>query len=125
MLHELASYHGGRQDGVAVVAGERWGWYGVTSETYEAHYELAEFGLLQLNETMPDRRRGRVPLSGPRSRRAKAQRPAAEASAATEQQEGHRLEAYRFFVISNAFERDAFDTVSGALRATWPPRFIA
>jgi hypothetical protein len=123
MLYELATYHPGRQDGVGVVEGERWGWYGVTGETYEAHHELAEFGLLQLNETMPDRRRGRLPLTGPRSRRAKQRRPAEEATAAGEQ-EGQRREAYRFFVNSGAFDRDAFDTVSSTLRSVWPSRFI-
>jgi hypothetical protein len=124
MLYELATYHTARQDGVGVVEGERWGRYGVTSETYEAHHELAEFGLLQLNETMPDRRRGRLPLTGPRSWQAKQRRPAAEATAAGEEQEGQRREAYRFFVNPGALDRDAFDTVSNALRSVWPPRFI-
>jgi hypothetical protein len=124
MLYELATYYTARQDGVGVVEGERWGWYGVTSETYEAHHELAEFGLLQLNETMPDRRRGRLPLTGPRSRQAKQRQSTAEATAASAEQENQQREAYRFFVKSDAFDRDAFDTVSSALRSVWPPRFI-
>jgi hypothetical protein len=124
MLYELATYHTARQDGVGVVEGERWGWYGVTSETYEAHHELAEFGLLQLNETMLDRRRGRLPLTGPRSRQAKQQRSTPEATAAGAQQENQQREAYRFFVTPGAFDRDAFDIVSNALRSVWPPRFI-
>ena len=72
---------------------------------------------------MPDRRRGRLPLTGPRSRWAKQRRAAAEATAAGEQ-EGQRREAYRFYVNPGAFDRDAFDTVSNALRSVWPPRFI-
>jgi hypothetical protein len=47
------------QSGVALPISVRWGTYGISSEVYEAVHELAEFSVIELNDPMPARRRGK------------------------------------------------------------------
>jgi hypothetical protein len=37
----------------------RWGRYGISGKVYEAVHELTEFGVIELNDPMPTRRRGK------------------------------------------------------------------
>jgi hypothetical protein len=47
------------QSGVALPMSVRWGTYGISGEVYEAVHELAEFSVIELNDPMPTRRRGK------------------------------------------------------------------
>jgi hypothetical protein len=47
------------QSGVALPISVRWGTYGISGEVYEAVHELAEFSVIELNDPMPARRRGK------------------------------------------------------------------
>jgi hypothetical protein len=47
------------QSGVALPMSVRWGTYGISCEVYEAVHELAEFSVIELNDPMPARRRGK------------------------------------------------------------------
>jgi hypothetical protein len=106
MLRHLGRY-GRRRDGVWIEDEARRSSYGVTPEVYVSHYELAEFRLVTLHDTVPHRRRGRI--AGGQS---------------VELMEGPRLEAYRFQLNRQALNRDAFETVSQALALSpQPPRF--
>jgi hypothetical protein len=107
MLRHLG-YRGRRgRDGVWAEDEERRSSYGVSPEVYVSHYELAEFGLVTLRDTVPYRRRGRV--AGGRD---------------VEVAEGPRLEAYRFQLNYRALDRDAFETVNQRLASSpRPPRF--
>jgi hypothetical protein len=114
MLRDLESRYSAR--GVGATDQTRWGYCGVTGEVYTAHYELAEFGLVELLDLMPNRRRGRV-INRP-------QRPPARADQASQAAEDRpRLPVYRFITHPEAFDRDAFEVVSRALSASPPPRF--
>jgi hypothetical protein len=44
---------------VALPMSVRWETYGISGEVYEAVHELAEFGVIELNDPMPRRRRGK------------------------------------------------------------------
>ena len=44
---------------VALPMSVRWETYGISGEVYEAVHELAEFGVIELNDPMPHRRRGK------------------------------------------------------------------
>ena len=47
------------QSGVALPRSVRRGTYGISGEVYEAVHELAEFSVIELNDPMPGRRRGK------------------------------------------------------------------
>jgi hypothetical protein len=114
MLRELESRYSAR--GVGATDQTRWGYYGVTGEVYTAHYELAEFGLVELLDLIPNRRRGRVTR--------KPQHPRAQAGQVSQAAEDRpRLPVYRFITHPEAFDRDALEVVSRALSASPPPRF--
>jgi hypothetical protein len=115
MLRDLEWRHGAR--GVGATDQTRWGYYGVTGEVYTAHYELAEFGLVELLDLIPNRRRGRVT--------SKQQHPHVQGGQASQAnaEDRPRLPVYRFITHPEAFDRDAFEVVSRALSASPPPRF--
>lgn len=114
MLRELESRYSAR--GVGATDQTRWGYYGVTGEVYTAHHELAEFGLVELLDLIPNRRRGRVT--------SKPQHPRAQAGQVSQAAEDRpRLPVYRFITHPEAFDRDALEVVSRALSASPPPRF--
>ena len=46
--------------GVGAVEQVRWTQYGISSEAYESHRELVEFGLLEMHDTVLTRRLGKV-----------------------------------------------------------------
>ena len=73
---------------------DRWGTYGVTTEVYETHRELAEFGLVELHDVVPGRRLGKV---------------------AGEQQ---FLECFYFSLLPNGFRRNAVDVVLNAMTSS-------
>lgn len=49
-----------RVAGVGIPASTRWSTYGVSGEVYSAIHELQEFGLIAINDPMPNRRRGKI-----------------------------------------------------------------
>lgn len=46
--------------GVGIPASKRWSTYGVSGEAYSAIHELEEFGLIAIDDPMPNRRRGKI-----------------------------------------------------------------
>jgi len=46
--------------GVGLAQSTRWSSYGISGEAYGVIHELEEFGLLQIHDTMPHRRRGKL-----------------------------------------------------------------
>jgi hypothetical protein len=84
---------------------------------YTAHYELAEFGLVDLIDLLPNRRRGRVTDDPLQARALAGQADQVEA------ENRPRLPVYRFLTHPEAFDHDAFEVVSKALITSPPPRF--
>jgi len=100
--------------GVALPESVRWARYGLSGEVYEAVHELAEFGLISIHDTMPERRRGKLKVPTPQ------QREHAE-------RHGQSLAPmpYRFVydMTGNAFQREASKVVHHSLKeSSLPPR---
>lgn len=105
-----------QEHSVALPESVRWARYGLSGEVYEAAHELVEFGLIEIRDTMPERRRGKLK---PPTRQ---QRERAEGY-------GQSLapEAYRFVydTSGNAFQNDATQVVLGSLKEhSLPPRML-
>jgi hypothetical protein len=99
---------------VALPERVRWGTFGLSGEVYEAEHELAEFGLIEFYDPMPERRRGKFT---PPTRE--------QVQEAELNQESLAPVPYRFIYESNApvFDRNAFDIVTSALKINpLPPR---
>jgi hypothetical protein len=110
----LGSRQRDNERGVALPRSVRWTRYGLSGEVYEAVHELDEFGLIDIRDTMPRRRRGKLKLS------TQQQREYAE-------RHGGSLapEPYQFVydTIGSAFQREAARVVLGSLKANpLPPR---
>lgn len=96
MVLELSSYHqDSEKPGVGAVDRVRRSAYGITGEVYSSHRELAEFGLLQLHDTVPGRRLGRMPADV----------------------EPSDVETFYFTIVPDAFDRPAVETVIESLSA--------
>ena len=94
MLLELTMRHPvSKKPGVGAVDRIRRTFYGITGEVYTSHRELAEFGLVQLHDTVPARRLGRVPSAAEPADR----------------------ETFYFTVVPGAFDRPAIETVMESL----------
>src|SRR5262249_10335186 len=94
---------------VALSLRRRWSLYGLSGEAYESVHELAEFGVIDFYDPMPNRRRGKLRIPAPR-----------------DETDESSLEPvpYRFRYRRDSFDRPALDTVSEALqRSPLPPRF--
>jgi len=92
-------------DGVGIATSTRWNTYGISDEAYSTAHELAEFGLIELRDPMPNRRNGKIRMSSP------AERTGLEA-------DGVSLapETYRFVPESDeCFSRPALLVVNGCL----------
>lgn len=112
MLRDLKWRLGRRTDWIGVPNRVRRGYYGVTDEIYEAHYELTEFGLIEPSRD-PGRKRGKL------IRRAQVQREAANEAS----EDRPQLEAYRFAILpESVLDRDPLRVVGLALTNS-PPRF--
>lgn len=86
--------------------------YGISSEAYNAVHELQEFGLLNITDTMPNRRRGKV-------------RPPTQAQIDDAADEERSLEPVPYFLelIPGALQRPAMDVVTAQLNTfELPPR---
>jgi hypothetical protein len=93
--------------GIALPQSVRWSTYGISPEVYEAAHELQEFGLVTIHDTMPGRRRGKLP------------RP-------LQSQSDSAMEPvpYRFTLPQKVFDRHAYDVVTESLaRYPRPPRY--
>ena len=98
--HRRRIYRGDPGIGVTIAESDRDTLYGVTGEVYQAVHTLAEFDLLKITDTMPNRRRGRV-----RSKPADAD-PEASATPVP-----------YHLVALDRFDRDPVSVVRHALRA--------
>jgi hypothetical protein len=104
------------QSGVALPMSVRWQTYGISSEVYEAVHELAEFSVIELNDPMPGRRRGKF-------------RPFTEEQQDIARSRGDRPGPvpYRFiYDASTTFARPAAEVITTALRRNPdPPRLTS
>ncbi len=80
----------------------RWGAYGISTEVYETHRELTEFGVLQLHDRVPGRRLGKVN----------------RAELFGDEGDRHSLECFYFTLGPNAFGTKAVDVVLKSLRTS-------
>jgi hypothetical protein len=92
--------------GVALPASERWRYYGISGETYEAIHELAEFGLVQIHDPMLNRRHGRLK----------------QLRRSLDDETSLAPVPYRFTCDVSGFNKDAYAVVSASLSAQLPPR---
>lgn len=93
--------------GVALPEIERWRYYGLSGETYGAIHELAEFGLIDIYDPMPNRRRGRITQ---------------HVSRPMDDETGLAPIPYRFTYDFSKFDRDAYATVASSLATRLSPR---
>jgi hypothetical protein len=112
----LGSRRRDHEYGAALPESVRWARYGLSGEVYEAVHELAEFGLIYIHDTMPERRRGKLQLPSPQQRK-------------NAERYGQSLapEPYRFVydTSGNAFQRDAAKVVLSSLNESrLPPRML-
>lgn len=86
--------------------------YGISGEVYESVHELAEFGLLQIIDPMPNRRRGKF---NPKT-----------LSGQSAEEEGLAPTPYRFVIIPDGLTREATDVITNCLDSSpLPPRITA
>ena len=104
------------QSGVALPISVRWGTYGISGEVYEAVHELAEFSVIELNDPMPTRRRGKF-------------RPFTEEQQDIALARGHQPGPvpYRFIYYGDTtFDRPAAEVITTTLRQNPdPPRLTS
>jgi hypothetical protein len=84
---------------------KRWQVYGISGEAYSAIHELQEFGLLTVNDTMPNRRRGKLRTPPPEER-------------AVVEEAGESLAPVPYHLLprsNSAFHRSALTTVHARL----------
>lgn len=104
-----------QQSGVALPISVRWGTYGISGEVYEAVHELAEFRVIELNDPMPTRRRGKF-------------RPFTEEQQDTARSRGHfpGPVPYRFIYDGGTiFASRAVDVITTSLRRNPDPPRLA
>jgi hypothetical protein len=104
--------YGKAQLSVALPRSGRWKFYGISGEVYASVHELAEFGLIELYDTMPGRSQGKFKPINP-----------------GDDEDDYGLppypEPYRFVYDRNGlvFNRDAYQVVNTALQEhPYPPR---
>jgi hypothetical protein len=107
MTRKVAQRQTDDYPGVALPEIERWRYYGLSGETYEAIHELAEFGLIDIHDPMPNRRRGRITQ---------------HASRPMDDETGLAPIPYRFTYDISKFDRDAYATVTSSLATRLSPR---
>lgn len=101
------------EPGVGLTRSTRWAVYGISGEAYDAIHELAEFGLLNVYDTMPHRRHGKLRLLSP------VQKAEVEANGDSTSPVPYRLES----APDAAFDRPALDNIRRSLRNhPVPPR---
>jgi hypothetical protein len=100
MLSDLATVVGPRKEGVGVVESVRQRYYGVSSEVYEAHRTLTEFGLTEMLDSVPGRRRGRI---APSSLEGSPDEPA-------------QYDVLRFLTRPEGLDKPALEVVSSCLK---------
>ena len=99
--------------GVALPRSTRWAVYGISGEAYEAIHGPEEFGLLNVYDTMPHRRHGKIRLLQT------AEKAAIEASGDSTSPVPYRLES----APDTALDRPALDIICPSLRHhPAPPR---
>lgn len=99
--------------GIGLSRTMRWAVYGISGEAYESIHELEEFGLLEVHDTMPHRRQGKLRLLSS-SRKAEV-----EASGDSASPVPYRLR----LAPDTAFGRPALDIIQPRLRNNpVPPR---
>lgn len=101
------------QIGVGLPDSVRWGRYGLSGEAYESAHELEEFGLIQIHDPMPERRRG------------KFQPPSRDRPDEPDDEEQSSPQPYRFVYDETTarFDRDPYEVVTKALKdSELPPR---
>jgi hypothetical protein len=115
-------FRGRRQSdgvGVALPRSVRRDFYGISGETYTHVHELVEFGLLELHDTMPHRRAGKV---RPKVTIAQASEPAGGVGDESRNADDDSAapEPYRFVIKEpSVFDRDAATVVKDSL-STFP-----
>lgn len=95
----------------------RWERYGLSGEAYESIHELEEFGLIDIYDPMPNRRRGKIQLPSKDER-----------SAAERDEKSFEPVPYRFIHgdLELIFNRDARETVFDCLNESdIPPRLLS
>ena len=104
MMMDMMQLGGASGDGKEAGATERdrWGSYGISTEVYETHRELAEFGLLRLHDRVPGRRLGKVNRT----------------EFLDDDGLPMFLECFHFTLEPNAFGRNALEVVLKSLKAT-------
>jgi hypothetical protein len=102
------------ETGIALPETVRQKRYGLSGEAYESIHELEEFGLIEIHDPMPNRRRGKVRTATEDER-----------SAAERAEKSFEPSPYRFIPkdLDMVFDRDARETVLKCLKeSNIPPR---